>query len=285
MTDDQPLTPPFPLGPGAIENVMGVWRFTLGRHHRNRWRSLPGHVVHCVCSGRYRLVLSGGEYRVGPGDIVYFHEAEQTEWVGGADPIVFFSVHFLAPDLPPPPAGRRKFRAPRALAREFEALYRSSQLPLGPRRTSFLYASLYRILGHVFTAQPARQKREGEEGWWRVETLIRKRRLFRISLSELCALSGQSRSMLFRKSKRATGRSPAARIREIRLEEAKGLLLFSSMTVSEIAAALQYGRVHEFSREFAQQVGVAPTVFAKEARTRTAGPARCRRRAGPVRPW
>ena len=45
------------------------------------------------------------------------------------------------------------------------------------------------------------------------------------------------------------------------MSEAKKLLRYSGMNVSEIAAYLGYPRVHEFSREFSKNSGSSPSSY------------------------
>jgi AraC-like DNA-binding protein len=49
------------------------------------------------------------------------------------------------------------------------------------------------------------------------------------------------------------------RIQTVRMEEARGLLLFSTLNVTQVAEYLGYPRLHEFSREFSQYFGAPPS--------------------------
>ncbi|MHC4874825.1 MAG: helix-turn-helix domain-containing protein [Planctomycetota bacterium] len=48
------------------------------------------------------------------------------------------------------------------------------------------------------------------------------------------------------------------RLRSLRMSEARGLLIYSSLNITQIAQYLDYPRVHEFSREFKKYFGVSP---------------------------
>ena len=74
-------------------------------------------------------------------------------------------------------------------------------------------------------------------------------------------MGSTSRSSIVRLCRQATGMSPMKRIQQIRMEEAKGLLLSSSLNITEIAQYLGYIRMHEFSREFTLYFGTSPKQF------------------------
>lgn len=57
------------------------------------------------------------------------------------------------------------------------------------------------------------------------------------------------------------GCSPRDMAIRVRISRAKSLLLDSSLTIKEIAAAVGYGRQHEFSRAFHRATGMTPSAF------------------------
>jgi len=60
--------------------------------------------------------------------------------------------------------------------------------------------------------------------------------------------------------------SPGECIRRVKLQESKEMIRSSNMNFTEIAAALQYSTVHQFSRQFKEKFGITPTEYAKTVR-------------------
>jgi LacI family transcriptional regulator len=60
---------------------------------------------------------------------------------------------------------------------------------------------------------------------------------------------------------RLIGRTPAAEIRRVRIEEAKRLLLVSDQSIAEVARAAGFSQQDLFSRTFRRSVGLAPSEY------------------------
>ncbi|MHC4915963.1 MAG: helix-turn-helix transcriptional regulator [Planctomycetota bacterium] len=246
-----------------IESVSGVWRFSREPGGTRRARSLPGHLLHLVISGSYRLRTNAREYAIRTGDVIYYHETEEVEWLGNVEPVVFYSVGFLAPEVPPLPVESRVFPSTEPIRGAFDDLYAAALTPPGVRRALGVHLALLRIVLNIdFWREIARPERPAAgRDWWAVESLVRERRMFRPTLGELARLTHRSRASLVRACRAATGTSPMRRIRDLRMAEARGLLRYSTLNVSQVAAYLGYPRVHEFSREFGRVAGESPSAF------------------------
>ena len=61
--------------------------------------------------------------------------------------------------------------------------------------------------------------------------------------------------------RKAFGCSPREMMQQLRIQQAKNLLLETSLSVKEISLRVGYLRQHEFTRAFHQQVGAAPTAW------------------------
>jgi len=82
---------------------------------------------------------------------------------------------------------------------------------------------------------------------------------FRIpDLAEQCHYSPEQLTRIF---KRLKGQTPNEFIIEVRMEAARELLLFSNLSVKEIAHSLGYSDVYFFSKQFRQRVGKPPKRF------------------------
>lgn len=250
--------------PCPIERITGIWRFHRPSLRTNEARSLPGHLLHYIISGSYELTVSGRTCDVSAGTVIYYHDSEDVFWRGKRSAVSFYSVGFIARSLIPPPPEKRVMHIPKLKAR-FASLHRTSLTPAGDERTFLLYADLSAIIagiaahGHVAAV-------DTDNEWWGVEERIRGQKRYRVSIPEILADYGKSYATLNRACRRATGRSIAGRIRMLCLEEAKGLLSYSNLSVTEIAEHLGYNGIHEFSRDFRRHIGRSPSAYAQRRR-------------------
>jgi len=253
--------------PSPVERITGMWEFSFSSHHHGVCHSTPSHLIHLVTRGRYRLRTDGREYEIHAGDVIWYYESENVEWLSNDTPVTFYSVGFDAPWLPPPPLEARVFPGSRTLRRAFEALFDASLLAQPVSRNLGMHTALLQMLAEVHRCQaragsPAvnvSTSNTPAQLWWGVEKNVRTTRCFRPTLEELSDWAGCSRASLCRACHAATGVSPIRRLRDLRMAEAKGLLLLSTMNVSQIAEYLGYLRVHEFSREYRKYFHHAPT--------------------------
>lgn len=81
------------------------------------------------------------------------------------------------------------------------------------------------------------------------------------SVSELCAELYYSRSQLTRICKQLYNRSPAEKVRELKMSQAEILLLNSAKSVGEIAQKVGYESISTFSTAFRSYYGKSPRAF------------------------
>jgi len=60
--------------------------------------------------------------------------------------------------------------------------------------------------------------------------------------------------------------APGEYIRRVKLQESKQMIREGNMNFTQIAAALQYSTIHQFSRQFKEKFGITPTEYAKSVR-------------------
>ncbi len=83
-----------------------------------------------------------------------------------------------------------------------------------------------------------------------------------LHVGRLAAAVGLSGSHLRRLFRETVGKSPRAVHREARIRKACGMLVYNTrMNISEVAFALGFSTVHNFSRAFHQLTGTAPTAY------------------------
>jgi AraC-like DNA-binding protein len=256
----------FPIGSCPVENIIGVWKFNRVPLYQGYAKSTPGHLIHLVTQGSYHLLVNGRHYNVPQNHLFYYHESEDVETIAGKEGVTYLSVAFFSKELAPLPFESRLLKADKAFCAEFNKLYEIASAPLHKEKKKFLlYSMLLKMLGFVF-----QKEHEGlfilnkESVWWEVEQLIRQKKLYHVSLGALAKMCYKSKSTIDRSCRAAIGMSPLQRLRAIRMEEARGMILFSNMTVTEVAEALQYDRVHEFSREFSKFFKMPAREFIKK---------------------
>lgn len=82
-----------------------------------------------------------------------------------------------------------------------------------------------------------------------------------LTVAELARLVNYSRFHFSREFQRATGVTPGRFLAAVRMQEAKRLLLTSSLGVAEVAARVGYSSVGTFSAKFKNTVGLSPSAY------------------------
>lgn len=81
------------------------------------------------------------------------------------------------------------------------------------------------------------------------------------NVTDLCNEAGLSRPNLFRICKELYHNSPGKMVRNLKMDQAKQLLLNSSMTVKEIANQIGYSSAANFTTAFTNETGCPPKAF------------------------
>lgn len=97
-------------------------------------------------------------------------------------------------------------------------------------------------------------------------TFLAQNYAYGVKNEQLAALCGIS-VVYFRKLfTRVTGTSPIAYAHALRIEKAKEMLTSDFGTIENVARALGYASLYDFSRDFKRRVGSSPSEYAKENR-------------------
>jgi len=243
-----------------IESIYGVWQFERPPGWTHRCLSTPDHLFHLVFEGSYHLQINDREYYIKPGNVIYYHASEQLNWIENQEKVRFISISFKAPTLSPLPFQSRVFAASSSVKKQFKIIHTlSSKID----KQFALFSALAQLIDffEVQGLYSHRDKIQQDGLWWEIESLLKQENNLRPTLDGICANHKISKSSLSRICKNTTGLSPIKRIKKIRMQEAKGLLLFSPLTVSKVAEHLNYNRIHEFSREFTDYFGLSPKAF------------------------
>lgn len=123
---------------------------------------------------------------------------------------------------------------------ERELLYRLLQGPQG------------RLLRQIAQPDGALSSIRRAVGW------IRDNYSTRLRIDALCEVSGMSRASLHRHFLSMTGLSPVQYQKQLRLQEARQLLLAGEHRASNVAFVVGYESASQFSREYLRQFGAPP---------------------------
>lgn len=86
-----------------------------------------------------------------------------------------------------------------------------------------------------------------------------------VTLSDLTALSGLSRSGFYRAFRQSMGTSPQRHLAELRLTQARELLETTDLPVATVGAMVGYPEARTFSAVFRRWSGLSPRAFRSEA--------------------
>lgn len=82
-----------------------------------------------------------------------------------------------------------------------------------------------------------------------------------VTLGDLAREAGLSKFHFLREFKHAYGETPSARLRRLRMDEAKRLLQRTNLPITEIAAMCGYENPSHFATTFKQMIGTSPTRY------------------------
>lgn len=88
----------------------------------------------------------------------------------------------------------------------------------------------------------------------------------RLRIEELCEVSGMSRASLHRHFLTITGNSPLQYQKQLRLQEARQLLLTGEHRAADVAFIVGYESASQFSREYQRQFGASPARDVRQIR-------------------
>jgi AraC-like DNA-binding protein len=252
-----------PVGPSPIEGIRFAGRIEIaGRDRVLQGSSPPGHLIHFHVSGKAHRECNGRHYIMHPGSAIWYYDDETLRLGILKPPVVFYSIHFLAPSFPPPDFESRFFSGLGTdLKREFQALVRAWERDvIDPARDMIVHACALRIVALLRPVRGTSHVEPQVQLWWRIENEIRKNLAARLNLRVLRKLGGRNTAAIASSCKTAVGLPPMKRVKQVRMSYARGLMQFSDKPLKAIAAAVGYPRIHEFSRDYRKQFGRAPSI-------------------------
>ena len=249
--------------PLVVKNV-GFQQCTPGYHWGAGMRD--HYLLHYVVSGGGTYTLGGRSYAVRAGQIflawpntLIRYSADESDpweyyWLGftGPDAAALIAQSGLRPDAPV-----RTIGFGRSLQRYITAIYDARGQSAWSRTQMLGYA--YLVLGKLV---------EGREEGASPADMVDKAAEFisnnytdQITVDDVAASAGVSRSWLYRGFQRRFGKSPLAYLEDLRLHYAKQLLTGTELRVSEIAYSVGYLDALYFSKVFSRRTGLSPTAY------------------------
>jgi AraC-like DNA-binding protein len=235
-----------------------------------RWRmrphSHPNHELILVKNGAMLLKTKHGELIARSGDILFYQAGLIHEEISQPDDPVSsyflsFGIRMKLPDLP--------LRMRDSEGRMLE-LFRWIHRDLREHRPKGDCLALLETIIRELRWLLARPK----DAWLEhVREHLQSRFTDRLSLDDVARHAGMSRFAFVRKFKRLCERTPMEELRQIRLHEARNLVLSSDLPMKMIAAKVGIGDEYQLSKLFRRYFGIGPRDMRNPKTTRPDDPA------------
>ena len=245
--------------PAQISEIIGVGRFRPAPSRPHMAPTHHGfHELICVLHGHFH-VAAGGRTRVfTAGDVVlYPAETRHLDWTDAAAPAECLWIGFNCP-LNEQPSGIAVLRDPRARIAELASWMNEDALdgrePTHPELRGMLVAIL---------AEFERGITEPYQVPWvkQVQDHIQAHLAGDLSLPALAQVAKLSPYHFLRTYKRATGRTPMAAVRAMRLQRARQLLVSTRTPLKEVAKLCGLGTAYAMDGLFRRCLGIPPGRF------------------------
>jgi len=210
----------------------------------------PFHELIVIMGGRMRLKTQAGAVTAGAGEMFFYHAGLLHEETSDPkDPVQTRFLSFRAKTGAPYPMQMRDVDG--RVGQVISWLVADAQ---AGRTMAESHHHLQSILGELdrLQSEPADP--------WLVKVRNHLWRHFReeLTLDELARSAGMSRFAFARKFKALSGATPMQELRETRLNEARRLLLSTSLPLKAIAPAVGIGDEYQLSKMFRAHFGIPP---------------------------
>lgn len=224
------------------------------------------YVLHYVDKGQGVYLCGGQEYRCRAGDafVIYpgervayrpdAHDPWEYHWVGFAGTEAKALLHLCGFGRHTPVR-----RLPPSAATYLQQIYDA----VGPSAADDIEMTgrLYLFLAHCIRENPDPTPRAAQEYMEQAVRFIRGQYAQELTVAQIAAHVGVSRSQLYRAFQARYDQSPQAFLLQYRLREAAALLTSTDLSVEEVASSTGFHDPLYFSRVFRRQYGAPPSVF------------------------
>ena len=241
----------FPINCNFIDQIFLFRRINIKANHFTKTHSLPCHLIHLLIEGEYSLTIQGRLYTPKKHDIIYYDQMEEVVWLKNIVPVSFYTLAFSSSFIEPLPIDKRVFPSNNTMQVYFDSL--NQFLNDGAPHTELrFYTKTLELIQEIFKDQSSINAELDFNHWMRAEQYLQRHHIYQIRLEKLARELGTSSSTLRKDCHKKFGVSPIQRMQKRRMEASKGLLVYTTMPITEIASNLGYERIHEFSREFSK---------------------------------
>ena len=133
-----------------------------------------------------------------------------------------------------------------------------------PHQSAFMTGALYQLLAALMRGRHAPPVRRSDDSVQRACDYIANNLAMPITVEDIAAHVGLSRSRLYRLFMEELGLSPVQALTQVRIRQACALLRRGDLSVKAVAASVGYENQLYFSRRFREIMGCAPTEFVRE---------------------
>lgn len=251
---------PFPIQSNFIDQIFLFKRIDIKPNHFTRTHSLPSHLIHLLIEGEYSLTIQGRLYEPKMNEIIYYDQMEEVVWLKNDKPVSFYTLAFSSAFIEPLSIENRVFSSTKIMQKQFNDLDKILK-DNSPHLELRFYTKALELIHEIFKDQPLIKTGLTLNHWMRAEMHLQRNHIYQIKLEELAMALGTSVSTLRKDCHKKYGISPIKRMQKRRMEASKGLLLYTTMSITEIADQLGYERIHEFSREFSKYFKTPPKTY------------------------
>jgi AraC-like DNA-binding protein len=231
-----------------------------------------GYQWYCVISGDVEQVIDGVPVRLGAEESVLIPPGvvRSPRCVGKAPGYIVAAFENLRLDLAP--LHRRKMACPAELVPDLHALVAELRRPGTPHERELIVVLLMRLLIGLRRTQGGKAARSeplnpgaNQEVVARVENFMLSHLQYTLARRDFASAVNLSSSHLARLFRNTTGKTLVDRLTELRMQQARKLLLDSTLPVTHIALEVGYNSFSHFTRLFKQKTGVSPSEFRAQA--------------------
>jgi AraC-like DNA-binding protein len=230
--------------------------------------------IHVIAEGSGSFEANGQRYELTPGDVFAFFP--EGHILGGSTPgtpwrYTWFALEGtrvrwamrlagLAPETPCLRGHHHEKLEP--LFRKIEHAFRNDDYP-----PLFPVTTAWQVLDQLASGVTSEGRHEPLDLAEAARFLMDHEHASSLTVAALARRLGVTRCTLFRRFRAAYGTSPKRYLDELRLDQARCLLLHTRSSMKEVAAACGFTSAHYFSRAFRRRYGRPPKEW--QARRRT----------------
>ena len=220
---------------------------------------LTSYFVFMLFGGRMRYSIEqGGEHELNAGELLVVPAYYNLDKTALTTLDIGLMVVAVNSGMKKPPLGVPVMKLTDRITEDAELL--KNVLPDSDYRRVILFDIWYQI-ALMYSVPEIPKQREDEIPFSPLLEYLGRSYQKKLTLDELCRVSGYSKSALIREFRVYTGQTPMDYIADLRINAVKKLLTNERLTLREIAARCGFANEFYLSRVFKERTGVSPSEF------------------------